>query len=62
MNRCLEVLNSWAAENNRHQQVKHYVPVFLLATQQCRFQSEAQMLQKSACTKYLGVLLYNKLN
>ena len=65
MNHSLEVLNSWAAENNmiidklktmyQYFSLQHNVADFSLKI-------DDQMLQKSASTKYLGVLLDSKLN
>jgi hypothetical protein len=60
----LEVLNSWAMENNMMNKSKTMYQFFSLRHKNTDFspKTDDQMLQKSASTKHLGGLLDNKLN
>jgi len=65
MNHSLEVLNAWATENNMiNKKSKTMYQFFSLRHNNTDFslKTDDQMLQKSASTKYLGVLINNKLN
>lgn len=65
MNLSLEVLNSWATENNMNiNKSKTVYQFFSLRHNNADFtlKIDNQMLQKSVSTKYLGISLDNKLN
>jgi hypothetical protein len=65
MNHSLEVLNAWATENNIiNKKSKTLYQFFSLQHNNTDFslKTDDQMLQKSASSKYLLVLLDNKLN
>jgi hypothetical protein len=65
MNHSLEVLNAWATENNMMiNRSKTMYQFFSLQHNNTDFnlKIDNQLLQKSASTKYQGVLFDNKLN
>jgi hypothetical protein len=65
MNHSLEVLKAWATENNMiNNKSKTMYQFFSLQhnTTDFSLKTDDQILQKSASTRYLGVLLDNKLN
>jgi len=64
MNHSLEVLNAWATENMMINNSKTMYQFFSLQHNNTDFnlKIDNQLLQKSASTKYLGVLFDNKLN